>query len=181
MIAKHDQQALANQSVTDFLILEYQDDIGGRMHNTKFGADSKGDPYTLELGANWVSGLGENTNGPENPVWTFAKQANLTTPYSDTTNVTTYTENGAVDFTDIIDEFEEYYGIFEQIAGTILSENLQDRSIRAGLRQSGWKPKDAIRKAVEYWYIDWDAAQVGLHASPTSGMLTPSPHRHLKQ
>jgi hypothetical protein len=46
------KQALANQSVTDFSILEYNDGIGGRMRNTKFGSDANGNPYTVELGAN---------------------------------------------------------------------------------------------------------------------------------
>jgi hypothetical protein len=49
------QQALANQSMNDFLILEYNDRIGGRLFQTEFGADSLGNPYTVELGANWVT------------------------------------------------------------------------------------------------------------------------------
>ncbi|KAI1539240.1 polyamine oxidase [Pyrenophora tritici-repentis] len=154
-------QALANQSVTDFLILEYQDHIGGRMRNTKFGSDPDGNPYTVELGANWISGLGQDTDGPENPVWTFSKQVNLTSPNSDAFSIATYNETGAVDYTDILDEFEDYWSKFEQSAGTILSENLQDRSFRAGLWQSGWRPKsDPTRKAVEYYLWDWETAQV---------------------
>ncbi|KAK1910400.1 hypothetical protein P3342_006677 [Pyrenophora teres f. teres] len=153
-------QALANQSVTDFLILEYQDHIGGRMRNTKFGSDPDGNPYTVELGANWISGLGQDTNGPENPVWTFSKQVNLTSPNSDAFSIATYNETGAVNYTYILDEFEDYWSEFEQSAGTILSENLQDRSFRAGLWQSGWRPRsDPARKAVEYYLWDWDTAQ----------------------
>ncbi|XP_014557450.1 hypothetical protein COCVIDRAFT_97211 [Bipolaris victoriae FI3] len=154
-------QALSNQSVSDFLILEYQDRIGGRMLNTKFGSDSSGNPYTVELGANWISGLGENAkNGPENPVWTFSKQVNLASPDSDAFSIATYNETGAVDFTGILDEFEETWSSFEQRAGTILSENLQDRSARAGFWQSGWRPKgDPMRKAVEYYLWDWETAQ----------------------
>ena len=97
-------QALANQSVTDFLILEYQDHIGGRMRHAKFGSDPNGNPYTVELGANWISGLGENTvYGPENPVWTFSKEVNLSSPNSDASSIATYNETGAVDYTDILD------------------------------------------------------------------------------
>jgi hypothetical protein len=166
------QQALANQSVTDFLILEYQDHIGGRMRNTKFGSDPSGNPYTVELGANWISGLGEDTvDGPENPVWTFSKQVNLSSPNSDAFSIATYNETGAVDYTDILDEFEEYWSIFEQSAGTILSENLQDRSFRAGLWQSGWRPKgDPARKAVEYYLWDWETAQTPEESSFVYGI-----------
>lgn len=38
--------------MTDFLILEYNGDIGGRVAHTTFGA--KNNSYTVELGANWV-------------------------------------------------------------------------------------------------------------------------------
>ncbi|ENI00699.1 hypothetical protein COCC4DRAFT_27244 [Bipolaris maydis ATCC 48331] len=154
-------QALFNQSVSDFLILEYQDRIRGRMLNTGFDSDSNGDPYTVELGANWISGLGENTkNGPENPVWTFSKQVNLTSPNSDAFSIATYNETGAIDYTGILDEFEETWTGFEQRAGTILSENPQDRSARAGFWQSGWRPKgDPMRKTVEYYLWDWETAQ----------------------
>ncbi|KAH9862890.1 hypothetical protein J1614_010983 [Plenodomus biglobosus] len=139
---------LSNQSITDFLILEYNNGIGGRMRNTKFGADANGNPYTIELGANWISGLGETLNGPENPVWTFSKQVNLSAPNSDASSIATYNETGAVDFTNIIEEFEDHWAVFERNAGRILRENLQDRSFRAGLLQSGWRTNgDAARKA----------------------------------
>lgn len=49
------QQALSNQSITDFLIVEYNGDIGGRMAHTNFGEDADGNPYVVELGANWAS------------------------------------------------------------------------------------------------------------------------------
>lgn len=47
------QQTLANQSINDFLIVEYLDHIGGRVAHTTFGAQANGTPYTIELGANW--------------------------------------------------------------------------------------------------------------------------------
>ena len=46
------QQTLSNNSVTDFLIVEYNNDIGGRVAHTTFGAPNQS--YTVELGANWV-------------------------------------------------------------------------------------------------------------------------------
>ena len=47
------QQALSNASVHDFLIVEYNHDIGGRVKHTTFGRKANGNPYTVELGANW--------------------------------------------------------------------------------------------------------------------------------
>jgi polyamine oxidase len=142
------------------------------MRNTKFGANANGQPYTVELGANWISGLGDTLDGPENPVWTFAKQVNLSAPDSDASSIVTYTHNGAEDFTNIIDEYEnEYWPIFEQYAGKILTENLQDRSFSAGLWQSGWRTKgDPKRKAVEYWLWDWETAQTPQESSFVFGV-----------
>lgn len=48
------QQALHNASISDFVIIEYQDRIGGRAKETHFGEQADGSPYTVELGANWV-------------------------------------------------------------------------------------------------------------------------------
>lgn len=73
------QQALTNNSVTDFLIVEYNNDIGGRVAHTTFGTANQS--YTVELGANWVQGL-VTTGGPENPIWTLAQLYNLTNTYS---------------------------------------------------------------------------------------------------
>ena len=46
--------------MSDFLIVEYRNDIGGRVAHTTFGAKPDGTPYTVELGANWV-GLSHRT------------------------------------------------------------------------------------------------------------------------
>ena len=138
--------------------MEYNEQVGGRMRHTNFGFDAAGDPYVVELGANWISGTG-TSNGPENPVWTFAKQSNLSSTYSNLSNIATYDETGASNYMDILAEYDEAAGAVEQAAGRILSENLQDRSQRALYAENGWKPKrDAHRKAVEWWYFDWDAA-----------------------
>lgn len=49
-----DQQALSDGGVGDFLIVEYNSEIGGRCRHASFGQDENGKPYTVELGANWV-------------------------------------------------------------------------------------------------------------------------------
>lgn len=140
------------------------------MQHTKFGADENGDPYTIELGANWIQGLGTE-GGPENPIWTFSKQSNLSNTYSDFSSILSYDKDGYNNFTDLIDEFEGYWDIFEQNAGTILTENLQDRSLRAGLMQSGWRAGlDAHRKAVEWWQWDWETSQTPEESSFVFGI-----------
>ena len=47
----------------------------------------------------------------------------------------------------------------EQDAGYILSENLQDRSVRSALSLAGWKPKKNMEaQATEWWQFDWEYA-----------------------
>jgi len=70
-----------------------------------------------------------------------AKKYNLENAYSNYSSILTYNETGAVDYTYLFDDFENAYTETEQSAGYILSENLQDRTARAGLSLSGWKPK----------------------------------------
>ena len=98
--------------------------------------------------------------GPENPIWTLAQLYNLTNEYSNYSDIQTFDETGAVDYTDLIDEFEDDpYSTLEQDAGYILLDNLQDRSVRSGLSLAGWKPKnDSHAQAVEWWEWDFEYA-----------------------
>ena len=67
-------------------------------------------------------------------------------------SLTTYDENGINDYTSIIDDYKRAYKIFEQDAGIMLTENLEDRSARAGLSLGGWKPgQNKTMQAVEWW------------------------------
>ncbi|XDG00984.1 hypothetical protein ABKA04_000599 [Annulohypoxylon sp. FPYF3050] len=151
-------QALSNASVSDFLIIERNDYIGGRVKHTNFGTKPDGTPYVVELGANWVQGLGSE-GGPENPVWTLAKKYGVNNTYSNYSSILTYDETGANDYSDLFDSFEDAYSTMEQDAGYILTENLQDTSTRAGLSLAGWKPKkDMHAQALEWWEWDWETA-----------------------
>ncbi|KAG5986014.1 hypothetical protein E4U54_005667 [Claviceps lovelessii] len=46
-------KTLANNSITDFIIIEYNERIGGRATNAEFGQQKDGSPYKVEIGANW--------------------------------------------------------------------------------------------------------------------------------
>jgi protoporphyrinogen oxidase len=45
----------------DFVILESQARVGGRMHSTQFGTKAGGGTYTVEEGANWFSDVPHNS------------------------------------------------------------------------------------------------------------------------
>lgn len=67
-------QTLANNSINDFIIVEYNGDLGGRIAHTTFGEDPDGNPYTVELGANWVQGIQNEQTGAVNPIWRLAQK-----------------------------------------------------------------------------------------------------------
>ena len=73
---------LSKHGINDFLILEATDRVGGRLHEKQF------EGYTVEIGANWVEGVGGEK---VNPIWTLANDHNLTLSYSDFSNVSANT------------------------------------------------------------------------------------------
>ncbi|KAF5251167.1 hypothetical protein FANTH_3711 [Fusarium anthophilum] len=147
-------QTLHNASIHDFVILEHNDYVGGRMKHTTFGESSDGTPLTVELGANWIEGL-QNPSGEVNPIWRLAQKHKVKNTYSNDSAIITYDETGASDYTDLIDLFDEKFEIASQEAGYIFTENLQDTSTRAGLSLAGWKPKRDMKMAAADWW-GWD-------------------------
>lgn len=163
--------ALSNASVSDFIIIEYNSEIGGRVAHTTFGKDEQGKPYVVELGANWVQGLGSK-GGPENPIWTLAKKYNITNTYSDYSSILTYNSSGPSNYTDLLDDYEDSYSTVEQEAGYILSQNLQDRTLRTGLSLADWKPKKNMeQQAAEWWEFDWEYAYSPEQSSQTYAIV----------
>ena len=80
--------------------------------------------------------------------------------YSDYSSIETFDQTGAVNYTDLLNTYNDAYSTLEQDAGYILSENLQDRSFRSGLSLSGWKPgKNMQAQATEWWQFDWEYGQ----------------------
>lgn len=66
---------LSDAGITDLVILEATDRIGGRIHKTNFAG------VNVEMGANWVEGVGGDQM---NPMWTMCnKTLQLTSFFSD--------------------------------------------------------------------------------------------------
>ncbi len=147
-------QALSNASVTDFLLIEYNGEIGGRVAHRDFGA--RHHEHTVELGANWVQGR-RTGDGLVNPIWLLVQKYNLTNTYSNHSSVRTYNENGAIDYTRLLDRFDDIYTSYEEDAGYMLTQNLLDTSVRSALSLAGWRPrKNMMAQAVEWWHFDWE-------------------------
>ncbi|PWY75684.1 FAD/NAD(P)-binding domain-containing protein [Aspergillus eucalypticola CBS 122712] len=109
-------ETLHNNAVENFIVLEYQDRIGGRMHEVTFG---KGQQY--------VHGNG----GPEthvNPIWDLAIKANLRTLTSEVENATF-----------LFNALEAVSDADSKVladAGIRLHHHLEDRTYRAALRRT---------------------------------------------
>ncbi|RDW69201.1 amine oxidase-5 [Coleophoma cylindrospora] len=153
-------QVLSNHSVTDFLILEYNTAIGGRCRADKFGKDRDGDPYTVELGANWIQGT-VTEGGPENPIWTLVKKYGVKNEFTNLSSLLTYDKTGQVDYTDKFDAFDAAYSFAEEDAGTGILMNFQDRDLRSAFNLGGWTPKgDPHAMAIEWYEMDYEYAQI---------------------
>ncbi|RSL44106.1 hypothetical protein CEP54_014819 [Fusarium duplospermum] len=146
-------QTLHNASIHDFIIVEHNDYIGGRVQHTSFGKSSDGKPLTVELGANWVEGLGSN------PVWRLAQKHKVKNVYSDYDSLLTYDQDGPANYSDAFDEFDEKFDKATKDAGYIQTDNLQDTSVRAGLSLAGWKPRqDPYKQLADWWGWDFETA-----------------------
>ncbi|KAF4625278.1 hypothetical protein G7Y89_g12888 [Cudoniella acicularis] len=160
-------QTLHNNSISDFIIVDVNDYIGGRVKHTNFGKDANGNPYVVELGANWVQGL-VSPGGPENPIWTLAQKWGINNTYSNYSSILTYDQTGFVDYSSYFDDYNNAYSVLEQEAGTILTQNYQDRTMRTGFSIADWKPKKDVQKqAVEWWNFDFEYAYSPEQSSQT--------------
>lgn len=149
-------QALTSESVTDFVIVDVNSYLGGRVKHSEFGKDPDGNPYTIELGANWVQGLG-SLDGPDNPIWLLVQKYDLANTYSNFSSILTYDQTGANDYTDLLDDYDKAYSLVEAEVGSMLSRGHQGRSFRVGLSLAGWKPrKNMLQQAAEWWRFDWE-------------------------
>ncbi|EEQ30114.1 putative sarcosine oxidasee (formaldehyde-forming) [Microsporum canis] len=152
-------QTLANQSMTDFLIIEYQDRIGGRLHEVNFGRKKDGSPYVVEAGANWVEGLG-GSGKPENPIYTLAKKYDIRALKTDYENKTTYDKTGKKDFSSVIANAAAAMQKVVVQAGSLLKENVQDKTLRAALRFVDWNPapNNAHAQFADWFSSDFESS-----------------------
>ncbi len=72
-------RTLHQQGISNVIIVEARDELGGRMRSHSFG--STGNTVTVEVGANWVHGT-QTEDGPVNPMWELAKKHQISTQSS---------------------------------------------------------------------------------------------------
>ncbi|KAI9497881.1 hypothetical protein BDB00DRAFT_969480 [Zychaea mexicana] len=130
--------------VDDFLIIEARDELGGRAQNTDF-ANIK-----VEVGCNWVQGLGTN------PINILRKKYGLETAANDGANVVFYDDTGPVNYTEAFNTYGDAYDRMSELADKRVENGQVDISARVGLDLAGWYPLTPLERAVEYYNFDWE-------------------------
>ncbi|CAO3672569.1 unnamed protein product [Umbelopsis ramanniana] len=141
---------LVANGITDFVIIEARDELGGRAHDIEFAG------VRVEKGCNWVQGLGTN------PINELAKKWGLKTVSDDSDNVVFYNNHGpikdtkSVNATDIYNTYLDAYDSANNMAIQRNKTNQVDISVRTALDLAGWVPQTYIEQAVEYYSFDWE-------------------------
>ncbi|EJT96963.1 amine oxidase [Dacryopinax primogenitus] len=154
--------ALATEyNITDYLIVEAQRFLGGRLHSVPFGLDqATGKPYLVEAGANWVHGVENPSTGLVNPIWTLVRQLGLNaTPSASGLVPEAFDRQGRVDVSRVWEEWEKAWEKFLLLGRERQARGDGDMTARAGLRIAGWTPGDHIRRSVEFWNFDMESQQ----------------------
>lgn len=149
-------RTLHDHGIKDFIIIEGRDELGGRLRSTSFAGK------LIELGANWVQGTysSKHPSRPANPIFKLVKKHKVKTHFSNYfTNITTYDQTGAVDYSDGIYTARADYKKLIRWAGARVSKNLVDATARTGYILTGAKPQDAHANVAEYFVFDWEYAQ----------------------
>ncbi|KNE66824.1 hypothetical protein AMAG_11307 [Allomyces macrogynus ATCC 38327] len=153
-------RTLTANNITDYLILEAQDVIGGRLKQAPLG-DVK-----IEMGGNWVEGVGGKV---ENPVWALAKQYGLKTTKTVLEDRITIMADGKLDTSDVNKEWDEKFAKAQEIIADHARRGLEDISTRTALLMAGWRLKSPLHDLYEYFEIDYEFCS---DASINSGFYT---------
>ncbi|CAL4941466.1 unnamed protein product [Urochloa decumbens] len=151
---------LSDAGITDLVILEATDRIGGRMHKTSFAG------LNVEMGANWVEGVGGEQM---NPIWPLANETlKLRSFFSDYEHLAknTYKQDGGLYDEDFVqkrieraDEVEESGS---KLSGTLHSSGRDDISVLAMQRLNNHTPSGPstpVDMVLDYYKYDYEFAE----------------------
>ncbi|CAN6293608.1 unnamed protein product [Urochloa humidicola] len=151
---------LSDAGITDLVILEATDRIGGRMHKTSFAG------LNVEMGANWVEGVGGEQM---NPIWPLANETlKLRTFFSDYDHFAknTYKQDGGLHDEDFvqkrIDRADEVEESGTKLSGTLHSSGRDDMSVLAMQRLNDHMPSGPstpVDMVIDYYKYDYEFAE----------------------
>ncbi|XP_033756400.1 spermine oxidase-like [Pecten maximus] len=115
---------LKENGITDVIVLEASQRIGGRIHTVEFGKKASGEKAIVELGANWIHGRAHN------PVYKWALEKGLLEPFVllDRMEGHYYTEEGKRLNKELGNKLWEKFLTFEEETGIYFDQNIQTSS-----------------------------------------------------
>eukprot|EP00253_Pinus_taeda_P006421 PITA_06421 len=149
-------KTLWDNGMKDFVILEATDRIGGRMHKESFAG------HTVEMGANWVEGVGGKNM---NPIWSLAQKYKLRTSYSDYSNISNniYHQDGGLLPQSVVARpyalataSSEYSS---KLSKSFQQNGEEDISILTSQRIFGYVPMTPLEMAIDYYFYDFEVAE----------------------
>ena len=151
-------KTLHDNDITNFVVLEAQGELGGRMRSAEIGG------VRIELGANWIQRI-DSRDRNSNPIWALSQrcvQGGLNGTFSDFEDLIAYSVRGQ-DITDALDSPFDEYGEALSAAETIIQNRTRDGqpdiSVAEGLRMGGWTPRTAEQNWVEWFCFDFCFAE----------------------
>ncbi|KAF7732131.1 hypothetical protein EC973_006386 [Apophysomyces ossiformis] len=148
---------LTQNGINDFIIVEARHILGGIYHyvyvSVARAQDTAFAGTRVELGCNWVQGLGTN------PINQLRRKYSLNTTRTDNDDVVFYNENGKLESKEEYNRFIEAYATMTKLAENRLAKNMVDLSARTAFEMVGWKPKTPVEDAAEYYGFDYEWAE----------------------
>ena len=147
---------LAELGITDFVILEAQDRLGGRMRTAEIVPG-----VNVNVGANWIQGV-DPAEPRLHPIFDLAERCGgLSGFLSDYDNITVYNSQGIE-----VDDSSLRYDAYETAVERATEASLQlqssggdDTSVREGLTQAGWIPSSPEDSFIEWFEFDFCFAE----------------------
>lgn len=150
-------KVLSKGGVSDFLILEAADAVGGRLQGAHFGG------HYVELGANWVAGVKGDT---ANPMWHVANESNMRMVYSNFDSIAVYDARGRVPDEEVPWDFmRSTYAFGEELGRLYTKTDRPDISLRTMQRLAGFAPSTPIENVVDYITYDFEYGEEPRHSS----------------
>ncbi|XP_078597644.1 uncharacterized protein LOC144873822 [Branchiostoma floridae x Branchiostoma japonicum] len=145
MAGKSAARSLNQRGLTDFVILEGNSRVGGRLSKVQFGGN------TIDIGGNWVHEVSD-----DNPVRNSSGD-----------DVTSHWHT-------VLASLDEPSEAVYDVAVERNATGQPDIPIRAALKFSGWNPTSSMEKAVEYANYDWFYGEEPDVSSLLRGELDPT-------
>lgn len=171
--------AKLHEAGVDFLLIEGQAQIGGRVRGAEFAGKK------IELGANWVHAAGKRNGSCDanfnNPIWDLVLKTGLTYDKSNYDDSVVMFDAASGPGTPVEDK-DIRWGFFEYAVQCMNQEQLHrwcaaqnseqcpaehpsDISLRVALRKCGWEPNTPADFAIEWYEYDYEWA----HAPEITG------------